>query len=54
MLKTDDPSLSGTGDKQNPLPGIQLKGIVGSSKAFVSAEVFSSVSRLHFHILPDK
>ena len=54
MLKTDDPSLSGIVNKQNPFPGIQLKGIVGSSKAFVSAAVFTSVSRLHFHILPDK
>ncbi len=54
LLKTDDPSLPGTGDKKNPLPGIQLKGIVGSSKAFVSVAVFTSVPRLHFHILPDK
>ena len=54
LLKTDDPSLPGTGDKKNPLPGIQLKGIVGSSKAFVSVAVFTSVPGLHFHILPDK
>lgn len=54
LLKTDDPSLQDNGDKQDPFPGIQLKGIVGSSKAFVSAAVFTSVPGLHFHILPDK
>ena len=54
LLKTDDTSLPGTGNKQTPYPGIQLKGLVGSSKAFVSAAVFTSVSGLHFHILPDK
>ena len=54
QLKTDDLSLPGSGDKQNPLPGIQLKGLVGSSKAFVSAAVFTSVPGLHFHILPDQ
>ncbi len=54
QLKTDDPILQETVDNDNLYHGIQLKGLVGSSKAFVSAAVFSSVSRLHFHILPDK
>jgi transcription-repair coupling factor (superfamily II helicase) len=43
-LKSDDSS------KQR----IRLKGIIGSSRAFVSAAVFHSVPGLHFHILPDK
>ena len=54
LLEPDDPALPGNREKRRPLPGIQLKGIVGSSKAFVSAAVFASFSRLHFHILPDK
>jgi transcription-repair coupling factor (superfamily II helicase) len=54
LVKRDDQMLSGTEEKQSALPGIQLKGIVGSSKAFISAAVFTAVPRLHFHILPDK
>lgn len=33
---------------------IRLKGIIGSSRAFISAAVYNSVPGLHFHILPDK
>jgi transcription-repair coupling factor (superfamily II helicase) len=54
LLKSYEPDLPGTGTEQNSLSCFQLKGIVGSSKAFISAAVFTSVSGLHFHILPDK
>jgi transcription-repair coupling factor (superfamily II helicase) len=54
LLNTESPEIPPAADKKHPLPGIQLKGLVGSSKAFVSAAVFTSVKGLHFHILPDK
>jgi transcription-repair coupling factor (superfamily II helicase) len=54
LLKTGDTNLSDTVKEQNPFPGIQLKGIIGSSKAFISAAIFTTVPGLHLHILPDK
>ena len=33
---------------------IQLKGLIGSSRALVSASVFNEISGIHFFILPDK
>jgi transcription-repair coupling factor (superfamily II helicase) len=53
LTALNDPSDPGSEDKRTDLPGIQLKGLVGSSKAFVSAAVFHHVHGLHFHILPD-
>ncbi|MCX6247501.1 MAG: transcription-repair coupling factor [Bacteroidetes bacterium] len=54
ILKSEDPEPGGSGRKQQPLPALQLKGIIGSSRSFISAAVFSSVPAIHFHILPDK
>ncbi len=54
LLKADDKTLSDKAKNQTTFPGIQLKGIIGSSKAFVSAAVFIAVPGLHLHILPDK
>ncbi len=50
----DDPFLPGNENKQPAFEGIKLKGIIGSSKAFVSAAVFTTVPGLHLHILTDK
>ncbi len=54
LLKDDDQSFHHTADNRNSLQSIHLKGIIGSSKAFISAAVFSSVPGLHVHILADK
>ena len=54
LLKTDDRYAHSSEEKQSFVSGIQLKGIIGSSKAFVSAAVFNAVPGLHLHILPDK
>jgi transcription-repair coupling factor (superfamily II helicase) len=40
--------------KNLPKNHIQLKGLIGSSKAFVASGVFESRPGLHLHILPDK
>jgi transcription-repair coupling factor (superfamily II helicase) len=54
LLKDHDLFLPGTAEKQTSLQSIQMKGIVGSSKAFISAAIFSNVPGVHVHILADK
>jgi transcription-repair coupling factor (superfamily II helicase) len=54
LLKEDDQSSSGKLKRQTSVSDIHLNGIIGSSRAFVSAAVFSTFPGIHFHILPDK
>ncbi len=54
LLKDHDQFFPGTAEQRTSLQSIQLKGIVGSSKAFISAAVFSNVPGVHVHILADK
>jgi transcription-repair coupling factor (superfamily II helicase) len=54
LLKDHDLFFPGTAEKQTSLQSIQMKGIVGSSKAFISAAIFSDVPGVHVHILADK
>lgn len=54
MLKPEDPEVSDPDESLQASIGIQLKGIIGSAKSFVSAAVFTTIPGVHFHILPDK
>ena len=54
ILSKDDSIETGIAGTKLHFPGIQLKGVIGSSRAFISAALFNSFSGLHFHILPDK
>lgn len=54
LLKTGDGTHSDNLEIQKETANIHLKGIIGSSKAFISAAVYKVFPCLHFHLLPDK